>query len=135
MTKAEKVVKIKLMLTKMKPELQRLEVFKQFDLHDKVGELPATDIAEAHNWLLDIFIGTWNEAHFFYMRHPEDRWDYYLHCEDPMILDMYEVRSWLEKSKLLRKSLKKRPTLFKLYIVQKLTKPKMKRGRKPNVTK
>lgn len=135
MTKADKVEEIKMILTTMKPELQRLQVFNQFDLHAKIGDLPATDISEAYEWIKNIHLTTWKDAHFFYKRHPEDRWDYYLSCEDSMILDMYEVRSWLDKSKLFRKSLKKRPTLFKLYIVQKLTKPKMKRGRKPNVAK
>jgi hypothetical protein len=89
---------------------------------------------EAHKWLKIRLETTWEDAHFFYKRHTEDTWDDYLGSDDPFINGMYEVSSWLQKSILLRKSLKKRPVLFKKYEVQKLTKPKQKRGRPSNVT-
>ena len=133
MKKTELITEIQAMLEKMKPELNRLGVMHQFQVHEKSEGLLYTDVIEAHKWLKERLKTTWEEAHFFYKRHPESRWDDYCASDDPFVAKMNEVKQWFAKSLLLRKSLKKRPTFFKIYEVQKLLKPKQKRGRKPNV--
>ena len=66
MKKTERLEEIDHMLTKMKPELNRLGVMEQFDLHSKVADLPAHDVTLAYEWIKSIFVTEWSNAHFFY---------------------------------------------------------------------
>ena len=105
-----KVKLIRSMLKTMKPLMDTIG--KKIKLEKKFSDMDPDQIMAFHDWLENIFLGTFKAAHYVWSKHPQEIWDNYYRYS---CTKLPEVRALEKNLRLFKKAVVKNvPKGFKV---------------------